>query len=60
MDKKTIIRNFKEKMSNKFGKSAEDIIYQKVYKLLNVQNLTDEELNKTEKEIEETLTSGKS
>lgn len=57
MDKKTVLRNFKEKMYSVYGRAAEDIINQKVFSLLNTSKLDDEELRKVEEDIKMALQS---
>lgn len=55
MDKKIILRNFKEKCIEKYGKAAEDVINQKVLKLLHSTSVNEEALNRVDEDIQETL-----
>ena len=51
MDKKAILRNFKDTMIEKFGKPAEGVINTKVYQLLKSSTLGSKELKAAENDI---------
>ena len=51
MDKKEILRNFKNNMYSKFGKNAEGAINNKIYQLLREPELGESQLKAAEKDI---------
>lgn len=55
MDKKSLLRNFRQKMTSSFGNTAEDLINQKVLKLMNSDRLDEKELNIVENDIKHAL-----
>lgn len=58
VDKKAILRNFKDSMVEKYGKTAEGVINAKVYQLLKSNTLGTKELKTAENEINQMLNSG--
>lgn len=58
VDKKAILRNFKDSMVEKYGKTAEGAINAKVYQLLKSNTLGTKELKTAENEISQMLNSG--
>ena len=55
VDKKTILRSFKDSMILKFGKTAEGTINEKLYHLLKAPNLGEIQLKAAENDIESLL-----
>lgn len=55
MDRKTKLRNFKDKMTTTYGKAAEDVINKNVFKLLQSSRFDDQELEKIESDIRQAL-----